>query len=926
MPKVLPARFERSGDDVGIYGALSSAVTGLRAQSHALENISGNIANSQTTGYKRMETSFVDLIPDAPLKSQVPGAVLAQSRATNNLQGDIQTSANETFIALNANGFFVVEPKVGQADGNSVFAGSNFYTRRGDFEIDKDGLLVNGAGYYLKGLPIDPTTGNISGSVPEVIKLSNAFLPANATKTINYQANLPQLPKTASYNEALPNSELLKPWTYGNPSPLPVFPAVDGIDIPNPALQLVPARAIGDGTYTGAELAYSIVNDGDRLTTTIGGETYNLWFDTDGVPNSVVSLTGASAGWDAAPAYTYLNIAEADIAALYAADNLFIGSTSIPLAGYPADGPGLTDAIRDALGASSVTYHSPSGGITITYGGPRTPDTGASGVGITFGSGSGGWYAQSATTTLRISPHDIAGLNRSGDFQIEGVEVQFSSPDFSPDSAGLVAAIQVAFPGASASYDAITEELTIIYPAGALSADTNASGIGTIIDATADIDTMLASMQTELRALTGDDTLFVKLKNGEITISAGLDDANPLAFTGLRAGAITGDVLGLSPGPYDAIPGSGMNADNTYADLMLDDSDKLVISMGGTTRTYSFDTDGRQVPGAGEVEIDATGSLADLLAAIQSDLRANGGPAAANAVVSYGSDGVHVAFPGNYYYDASISGTAADKLEIAGTYIAQTGGLPVVSAADADQFLTESISGGAITVYAENGAPANVQLRWAKIDSIAAEGQDLWNLYYLADSNAVGNAPMWVNVGENYIFGSNGSLAPPGVSETTISNLKINGISIGDVVLQHDTNGVSQFADVNGTVSVSQLNQNGYGAGEFLSVAITDNGRVVATYSNGERIEMAQVVTAQFNGENSLKRLDGGVYEATSASGEPIFDLSGGGIIGGALEASNTDISDEFTKLIITQQAYSAGTRIVSAADEMLQEALNMVR
>src|SRR5690606_20104479 len=141
--------------------------------------------------------------------------VLAQSRATNNLQGDIQTSSNETYIALNTNGFFVVEPKVGQSDGNSVFAGSNYFTRRGDFEIDKDGLLVNGAGYYLKGLPIDPGTGNISGSVPEVIKLSNAYLPANATKTINYQANLPQVPKTAHYNANIYNSELLQAASYG---------------------------------------------------------------------------------------------------------------------------------------------------------------------------------------------------------------------------------------------------------------------------------------------------------------------------------------------------------------------------------------------------------------------------------------------------------------------------------------------------------------------------------------------------------------------------------------------------------------------------------------------------------------------------------------------------------------------------------------
>jgi flagellar hook protein FlgE len=70
--------------------------------------------------------------------------------------------------------------------------------------------------------------------------------------------------------------------------------------------------------------------------------------------------------------------------------------------------------------------------------------------------------------------------------------------------------------------------------------------------------------------------------------------------------------------------------------------------------------------------------------------------------------------------------------------------------------------------------------------------------------------------------------------------------------------------------------------------------------------------------------MDGGVFAATSASGEPLLDT--GGVIGSSLEASNTDISEEFTKLIITQQAYAAGTRIVSTADQMLQEALNMVR
>ena len=183
---------------------------------------------------------------------------------------------------------------------------------------------------------------------------------------------------------------------------------------------------------------------------------------------------------------------------------------------------------------------------------------------------------------------------------------------------------------------------------------------------------------------------------------------------------------------------------------------------------------------------------------------------------------------------------------------------------------------------------------------------------------------MWTNVGVDYTFGADGSLNPP-IETTNLTGLVINGVIVGDVRLEHGANGITQFADANGTASVSNLSQNGYGAGEFVSVAINDNGRVVASYSNGQQIELAQVMTANFNAANQLKRLDGGVFAATSESGEPIYS-DDGGFIGSALESSNTDISEEFTKLIVTQQAYAAGTRIVSTADEMLQEALNMIR
>src|SRR3954467_13457790 len=148
---------------MGIFGALTTAVTGLRAQSFALENISGNIANSQTTAFKRIDTSFQDLIPNNIPSKQISGTVLATSRATNTVQGDFQSASIGTFMAINGDGFFVVQKPSARPDRRPAFDGSGRYVRRGDFQPDKDGFLGNGAGYFLMGIPVDAKTGTLSG-------------------------------------------------------------------------------------------------------------------------------------------------------------------------------------------------------------------------------------------------------------------------------------------------------------------------------------------------------------------------------------------------------------------------------------------------------------------------------------------------------------------------------------------------------------------------------------------------------------------------------------------------------------------------------------------------------------------------------------------------------------------------------------------
>jgi flagellar hook protein FlgE len=458
---------------MGIFGALTTAVTGLRAQSFALENISGNIANSQTTGFKRVDTSFEDLIPDNIPSKQLAGNVVANSRTTNTVQGDIQAAQISTFMAINGDGFFVIQKPATFVDNQPVFDGVELYTRRGDFQPDKNGFLVNGAGYYLMGIPVDATTGNLVGSVPELLQFDNGFLAAQATSQIQYEANLAAYPRTPAHDTTIPGSELLDPADY-----------------------TVNPTAAGAGTVIGSEQAL---------------------------------------------------------------------------------------------------------------------------------------------------------------------------------------------------------------------------------------------------------------------------------------------------------------------------------------------------------------------------------------------------------------------------------------------FLSNSIGGGAVTAYDVSGAPVNLQLRWAKIDSTTVGGDDTWNLFYQVDANATGAAVAWQNADVDYDFEPNGQMTPPPLTTVTLTGVTVNGVSLGNITLQHGSSGLTQFADTNGTVQVNALQQNGFAAGVLQTVSVSDKGRVAGTYSNGRTVDLAEITLAKFNGPNGLKRIDGGAFMVTEESGPATYNASGN-IVASSLEGSNTDIADEFTKLIVTQQAYSANTRVITTGNQMVQDLLNMLR
>ena len=349
------------------------------------------------------------------------------------------------------------------------------------------------------------------------------------------------------------------------------------------------------------------------------------------------------------------------------------------------------------------------------------------------------------------------------------------------------------------------------------------------------------------------------------------------------------------------------------------------ITVNGTPITF---TDASSVP---PNQNDAThipiGSTIDQLLDKIDGLSGN---SALSSTVSNGSVQLHTGLANNLVITSS-NATAFAALGFSGTVTVNrlgggSAGAGQVIGSDAATFISQSIAGGATTGYDISGSPGSIQFRWAKMDSstLGPGHTDKWNMFYQVDPNATGGATAWQNMGTDFTFSANGQLTPA-VASVTLTTPTISGITLGNVTVNFGVSGLTSFADANGNAQVNDIHQDGFPAGSLQTVSIGDNGRVVGNYSNGRNIDLAQITLATFNGANFLKRLDGGAFEETDQSGNAVFGKAGT-ITGSALEGSNSDIADEFTKLIVTQQAYSANTKVITTANQMAQDLLNVLR
>jgi flagellar hook protein FlgE len=207
---------------------------------------------------------------------------------------------------------------------------------------------------------------------------------------------------------------------------------------------------------------------------------------------------------------------------------------------------------------------------------------------------------------------------------------------------------------------------------------------------------------------------------------------------------------------------------------------------------------------------------------------------------------------------------------------------------------------------------------------------DTWNVYATANGTSVkvdgAGKPLPVTT---ITFPANGGkpTAPLGtvpfdVPSTTNATggttLPITGVAL-------DLTGATQYGSGFGVTSMAQ---DGYAAGQLVSVVIEKSGVVMATYSNGQSKPAGQLELATFRNPQGLSPLGGNLWARSYASGDPTVGTPSSGNIGalqaGSLEESNTDLTNELVNMITAQRIYQANSQTIKTQDQVLQTLVNL--
>lgn len=206
-----------------------------------------------------------------------------------------------------------------------------------------------------------------------------------------------------------------------------------------------------------------------------------------------------------------------------------------------------------------------------------------------------------------------------------------------------------------------------------------------------------------------------------------------------------------------------------------------------------------------------------------------------------------------------------------------------------------------------------------------------------ADLTADPPDPQYIDLDSGTItFGTDGKISSwtsDGGDDTSDGKLALSftpahGGNTVDFDWELFTNGISNLTNFRLPNATSQTFQDGAGAGSLSEVLVQANGIIEGIFSNGETAPLAQLGLALFTSPQNLVRSGSNLYARTTQSGEPTIgtpDTGGRGTVQGyALELSNVDIAEEFIKLILFQRAYQANSKMITTADSITQQAIQL--
>jgi len=898
---------------MSITGSLYSGVSGLKAQSTAIGTISDNISNANTTGYKGTNAQFETLVTNALGRtSYTPGGVLPRPIQGIDRQGLLQASSSTTDVGIAGRGFFLVSNQL-SSTGTLSSSASRAFTRAGSFQIDKQGNMVNTAGYYLLGVPTDtkgnPTTSNPALSAVTPVNVGTLTGIASPTKTLSIGANLPAVP--------------------GAPSSFKISGVLNGLSSVDDTNRYVVTNNKGN-SY---EVRLRYVNTSTSTVT-----SYNM---------QVISVlpVGTAPALDSAKTPTPASLGVIT----------FSGSTASISGGT---GLAFTDnsLFQPAINVTGLTY-SASSVNQLARAGVDSQDV----TSVVYDS-------LGVASNLTIQLDRATDLNRA---LPSGVTNSLVLSGRMTDSGSVVASNSAAVAG-DARYNIDSNTYTILNSNGDAYAATfsyantasntwalrleSLSPIGNAVSPNAIVTPLVLGTL----AVTPTGSTFTS-SNPVITFPAsGSTPAGTLPFTSSTLPTTSLRNLVLSR--------SGTNA-FAFNAVRLPDTDTVGTSLALTNVSVTNSVGFQYTQSAVLVKTQDGGTggpdvweyrITGLTAASASDPAPSPAPSATNYVTA-GTFQVY-ATPTTATYTTTNSSISFTGGSNAGTLtypasVITPGVMQLLGAAGAGiGTLTNattiaaiaSTGPSAIGITSSGTVASPVQNQWlSSISSMTlvatgapsivfptSTGAQRLPIYLDGTANVSGATLSATTIAASLVkFNTDGTLAAGAPTKFPTLAMTTGAADFGgsaftlNLGAANTAGGLTQFTN---QFAVSFLSQDGVPFGFRTGVSIDAQGLVRAVFDNGTSVPLYKIPLVNFASVNELTAISGNVFQVSNASGDPVANYAGIGGTGkvspATLEASTVDLSQEFSNLIIAQRSYSANAKTITTADELLQEVIALKR